>query len=118
MVRHEHSKEFMAEMKQKLLAEKGQLERKLGLIAHKHEGDYQATVPDYGRNEEENVSEVADYVALSATTEATEARLKEVRAALERITQGTYGLTDDGQLITQERLRANPAATANITRGD
>ncbi len=110
-----HPKQFIEEMKKLLLEEQSQLKHKLGVLAQQHHGDYQATVPDYGRNEEENVTEVADYTAFSATTEAAEERLKSVEEALRRIEDGTYGVTKDGELITENRLRANPAATTIIT---
>lgn len=106
-----HSPEFIEEMKQRLLVEKAQLSKGLGALAHKENGDFQANFPDYGRNEEENVTEVADFAALNATTEAAEARLKEVDQALESIDNESYGVTKEGELIPQDRLRANPAAT-------
>ena len=111
-----HSPEFIAEMKQKLEAERQKLTQELGTVAHKHDGDFSANYPDYGRNEEDNASEVADFVATAATTEAGEARLKEVEQALERIEAGTYGTTSDGELIPEDRLRANPAAPTIIKR--
>lgn len=105
---------FLDEMKQRLVAERAQLRQRLGHEAHQEHGNYQANMPDYGRNDEENAMEVADYTANAATTEAEESRLKEVEAALQRITQGTYGRTLDGQSIPEERLRANPAATTIV----
>lgn len=110
-----HSPEFIAAMKQQLLDEKAKLEKELGLEAHQDHGNYEANFPDYGRNDEENATEIADYAATAATVEATEARLKEVNEALSRIEAGTYGVTDDGQDIPEDRLRANPAATTLVT---
>lgn len=107
----QHTAEFIEEMKQRLLAEKAELEGDLKLGAHEVHGDLQANYPEYERKDEENAMEVADYVADVATTEAEESRLKEVRAALERIEKATYGFTKEGELILEDRLRANPAAT-------
>lgn len=111
-----HSPEFVNEMKTALDREAQEVRDKLTRLAHKDEGDYQADFPDYGRNEEENASEVADYQATFATTEAIEARLEELEAALKRIEEGTYGLTAEGEEIPEDRLRANPAATTLVTK--
>lgn len=78
------------------------------------EEGYVAHLPDYGRSEEDNATEVADYVASLAITKANEKRLAAVEAALARIEAKQYGLTDDGQLIPEARLKANPAATTTI----
>lgn len=110
-----HPAKFIEEMRQKLVQEKTELEQRLGRIAHKSEDvGFEADFPDYGRNDEENANEVADAVVLSATTEAMESRLKEVEEALERMNDGTYGLTDSGEVIPEGRLRANPAATTTV----
>lgn len=111
-----HSPEFIAEMKHKLEGEHQMLTQELKTVAHEQAGDFSATFPDYGRNDEDNATEMADFVATSATTEAAESRLKEVIEALARIEQGTYGATSEGETIPEERLRANPAATTIIKR--
>lgn len=91
-----------------------QIETKLSQVAHSTNGDYVANFPDYGRDEEENANESADFEAVQATTEALESRLEEVKAALDRINQGNYGVTRGGEVIPEERLRANPAATTIV----
>ena len=106
-----HKQEFIEEMKQKLMSELAELENELKIGAHKEHGDLQANYPEYERKDEENAMEATDYAADVATTEAEESRLKEVRAALERIEQGEYGVTNESELIPENRLRANPAAT-------
>ncbi len=71
--------------------------------------------PEYGRNDEDNATEVADFTAASSTADALKQRLIDVQAALLRITAGTYGITDTGRVIPEDRLRANPAATTIVT---
>ena len=71
--------------------------------------------PDYGRSEEDNATELADYEALTAASSSASMRTEEVEAALSRITAGTYGVTEEGVEIPENRLRANPAATTVIT---
>lgn len=100
-----HTTEFIEEMKQRLLKEKQNLSGEL---------DETKGFPDYGRSEEENATEVADFQARSASNSAASERLEEIDAALARIEKGTYGSTEDGALISEERLRANPAATTII----
>ena len=107
-------------MKQALVAEQASLQKELGATTHAdkeggHE-DYEANFPDYGRNDEDNAAEMADYQAASSTARAVEERLDEVKAALQRIQEGTYGVTQDGEVIPEDRLRANPAATTVIKK--
>ena len=109
-----HTLEFIEEMRKSLTQEREQLTAELGKRANESEGDFQAKYPEYGRNEEENVTEIADYQAIAATTEQSEDRLKEIEEAFERIEENTYGITKDGQFIPEARLRANPAATTLV----
>jgi RNA polymerase-binding transcription factor DksA len=100
-----HTTKFIAEMKEALQRERQQLLPELKETE---------VVPDYGRNDEDNATEMADFQATSATKRTIEDRLKEIDEALERIESGTYGLTSDGKPIPEERLRANPAATTTV----
>ena len=111
----EHSTAFIAEMKEQLLAEQRELEAALSKNAHLEHGSYEANLPEYERDMEINAMESADAGAASATTEAEEERLKNVKAALGRIESGSYGVTASGDTIPEERLRANPAATTIIS---
>lgn len=101
-----HTQAFIEEMKGRLLEEKKSLTGEV---------EESANFPDYGRSEEENATEVADYQALAATNSAASERLAEIDAALERIAKETYGVTEDGTVIPEDRLRANPAATTVIS---
>jgi len=111
---NQHQPEFIEEMKKALQKEKKQLENKLNTIAHKQGDDYQANFPDYGRNDEDNATEIADYQATSSTEKTLEDRLHTVQDALKRIDNNTYGITETSDLIPENRLRANPAATTTI----
>lgn len=111
---NQHKPEFIAEMNKVLQKEKKQLENKLNSIAHKEGDDYQANFPDYGRNDEDNATEIADYQATSSTENTLEQRLHSIQDALKRIDNNTYGVTENGDLIPEDRLQANPAATTII----
>ena len=101
-------------MKGKLEEERKQLQAELKGDSHVADGEYQANFPEYGRSEEENVTEMEDYQSILATTNAAKERLVEVEEALDRIHTNRYGVTDDGQEIPEDRLRANPAASTLI----
>jgi RNA polymerase-binding transcription factor DksA len=109
-----HNQEFIEEMKAKLEEEKGRLVSELHKEAHVADGEIQANYPDYGRNEEDNATEMEDYQANLATTTAIKERLEEIEVALQRMESNTYGVTEDGQDIPENRLRANPAATTLV----
>jgi DnaK suppressor protein len=110
-----HSATFIHEMKARLEQEKALLQKELGVIADRSSDEgYIAKFPEYGEDEESNAMEMADYQATAAITASNKERLKTVEAALERLAEGRYGVTDDGQLIPEERLRANPAATTLV----
>lgn len=113
-----HSPQFIEDMKKRLVDEESALTSELSHLTAPH-GDANtkeitAQFPEYGDNEEDNASEVEEYTNRLGTKHEVEVRLREVRQALHRIEQGTYGMTDDGQTIPEERLRANPAATTLV----
>lgn len=74
--------------------------------------------PEYGRNEEDNATEMGDYTASAAMKNNLEERLHNIREALNRIEEGNYGYTPEGEIIPEDRLRANPAATSTIKPED
>jgi len=110
-----HTEEFIEEMKERLTQEKAILEQQLAKESHQEGGDTRANYPDYERDDETNAMESADFVAKYESVEKNEERLESVSEALKRIAQGTYGITKDGKLIPENRLRANPAATTLVT---
>lgn len=113
-----HTPEFIDEMKNLLQEEQKRLQNDLEAIAMKSGGDYRANFPDYGRNDEDNATEIGDYAATASTENTLEERLRNIESALEKIDQGTYGVTVEGELIPQDRLRANPAATTIVKPKD
>lgn len=99
-----HTQQFIEEMKKRLEEERAALT-----------GEVIEDAPDYGRSEEDNATEVADQEALHAASSSATLRLADVEDALARIAAGTYGITQEGELIPEGRLRANPAATTVIS---
>jgi len=103
--------------KRKLLAEKDTLEVELATVARKspsHVGDWEP-VPeareDIPASRDDTADKLESFEENVAITRQLEARLAEVRDALERVENGNYGrCTVCGKEIESERLHANPAA--------
>lgn len=97
--------EFIAEMKQKLLAQKQKLENDLkGLSVH----------TELGSDVDSQVQEVEDDEVSQDVIAAMRADLAKIDKALKKIEDGVYGTDDQGQAISQARLRALPWADKAI----
>ncbi len=102
--------------KEKLLAEKKLVEEELSTIAQPSKTnptDWQARPPEEGSVEfkDETADRLEELADREATTDVLEARLKNIVAALDRITTGSYGHCEIGQeMIEVERLEAMPTA--------
>lgn len=101
-----HSSEFINEMKTQLLASQKQLTEDLnGLSSHSEIGD----------DEDENASEIAVDEVNQDLIARIEKDLEKIEAALERISNGTYGVDlNTGEDISEDRLRALPWAETGI----
>ncbi|MEK7124910.1 MAG: TraR/DksA family transcriptional regulator [Patescibacteria group bacterium] len=70
-------------------------------------GDYEPKMPNYGRDDEENINEAAALPEIVAMTDALERQLKEVRETRNKIRMGTYGTCSNcGSPIAPKRLQA------------
>lgn len=111
---------LLTELKNALIAEKNQLEGELQHIAKKSgtQGDYETTFPEnLGGHDEENATEVEQYADNLAVEASLETQLKDVLDALQKMDAGTYGIDENtGDAITIDRLKAYPAARANIIK--
>lgn len=118
-------KKTVEELKQKLIAEKNELEKLLSGFAEKDpkmKGDWDTRFPKMGEKSdfssgalEEREDEVEEYETELSQEYALEERLKDVNDALERMEKGQYGLCKEcGAEIPLERLEANPAAATDI----
>ncbi len=110
---------FLDEAKTKLQEERDRLEGELSRFAKSTgtEGSYETQFQDMGTDEDEQASEVEQYVDDIALEANLETQLKDVLDALERIEQGTYGICEvSGEEIAEERLRVYPAARTAIHR--
>lgn len=113
------------ELKTRLEQKRAELERELSEIAQNKAtgtvgaagGDYETRYPRFegeaaGQvDEETEQDELEEYTNRLAVEYALEKDLNEIKAALDRITHGTYGTcTQCGAPISIERLRAYPEA--------
>ena len=102
----------------KMLQDEAQvIENELGTLGRKNVTkypDWEVTKPDDDRDRADE-TEVADDIeqleSNSAVLKHLKSRLDEVKSALEKIEQGTYGICEiSGEPIELDRLEANAAA--------
>mgnify|MGYP003419556910 FL=1 len=108
-----YSNEFLGEVKGKLVEEKERLSQELLRFtkANETEGSYTTQFQDMGSDEDEQASEVEQYVDDIALESNLESQLKDVLDALEKLEAGTYGVCEEtGEMISEERLRVYPQA--------
>lgn len=119
----------ISELKEKLLAEKQNLEKLLSSFATKDpkmKGDWDTKFPNMGEKSsyssgalEERQDEVEEYEAELSEEHALEERLRDVNDALSAMENGTYGKCKKcGAEIPSERLEANPAAVTDIEHAE
>jgi RNA polymerase-binding transcription factor DksA len=95
------SQQFVEEMKQRLLSQKEKLEADLaGLKPHE----------ELGGDLDSNVQEVEDDEVSLDMIARINADLEKINKALVKIENGNYGSDDQGNNISEERLRALPWA--------
>jgi DnaK suppressor protein len=82
-----------------------------------HEADsLSAKFPEYGDKADENAQEVGDWEAIKGKERILEKSLEDVRGALKRIDNNTYGICKycSGE-IGEKRLKARPVASSCIS---
>ena len=106
--------------KEKLESEKNLLEKELESLGEKsseNPNDWNATntTEDDHSDPNDNADAQEEYGEKNAITNDLEIRLKNIKDALARIEDGTYGKCKVcGKEIEEERLNANPAATTCV----
>ena len=108
-------------LEEKLLDEKKELEAELSEIASKNPQNRGGWEANAGTMEVDSAdeNEVADKLEgleeNAAITSQLDNQLIEVKAALDRIAKGTYGICEKcGKPIEKDRLEANPSARISI----
>lgn len=107
-----------AELKEKLLKEKKELEERLSNIGNKNEhdsDDYNAEFRDMGDDLEQNALEVAEYEKDLGLEHQFESTLALVNKALKKMEDGTYGVSEKtGKPIALGRLQSVPWAENDV----
>lgn len=118
------NKKDMEQYKAKLLAEKATLEEEVSHIGKRDAGTpggWDATSGDMevdSADENEVADKLEELEDNNAIVSKLDAQLIEVKAALERIEKGTYGMCEAcGKPIETERLMANPSARGSLKHG-
>lgn len=110
--------QFLETIKDKLLEKEAQLIKEMEDLTGQSQpsaGQYQLTPPDYGSDEDENSAEVAAFTTDLSVKEVLESSLRDVRSALARLADGTYGICKYcGQPIDERRLLARPASSSCV----
>ncbi|MDP3685732.1 MAG: TraR/DksA C4-type zinc finger protein [bacterium] len=112
------TREFLETQKKKLEEEQVRLEAELNRIAKKDAvgDDYHAQVEQVGRAPDENVVEEEQYEAARSVEQSLELQLRDVKTALARMADGSYGVCGTcGEPIEQKRLEALPSARTCLT---
>ncbi|MSU75645.1 MAG: RNA polymerase-binding protein DksA [Candidatus Magasanikbacteria bacterium] len=111
------SSEFITKIKAMLLEEKARLEHDLTQLAapSNSAADSKSAFPDYGDKDDENASEVADYAANMSIEQDLGNLLRDVKVALKRWEDGTYGICKYCKKpIEEKRLLARPTSSACV----
>lgn len=110
---------LLGKIKQDLEKEKERLEKELGIFATKNpnvEDDYDATYPEYGDKNDDNAQEVERYTVRKPLEITLEKTLRDVKNALQRIADGTYGICKYcEEPMGDKRLQARPTSSACVS---
>lgn len=113
-------KTFLNTIKKELLERQEKIRNALRDIADRNvkilEEDYVTRFENIGDDEDENAFEVGSYEQNLALEQHLEKILRDINAALERITEGKYGICKYcGKKIDQRRLQARPVSNTCLS---
>jgi len=89
------TKDELQKLDDDLEQEEKNLIDQLNMVANKNpliKGDFEAKVPDYGDEDDENVQEAVDLDKNFALTQELESKLNSIRKTRQKIKEGTYGI--------------------------
>ena len=113
------SSDFLKQVEENLLQEATRLEAELAKFSKKNPnvpGDYDATFPEYGDEDDDNAREVAQYTANKPLEITLEKSLRDTRKTLERLKTGDYGICKYcEQPIEEKRLLARPTSGSCVS---
>lgn len=97
--------------KNRLLKDQSKTKEELSKMTEGEDGI--VYMDNYGDKEEDNAEEVSNYYSKIQIAKTLKNKLNEIKKALERIEDGTFGVCENcpDQKIPIERLKAKPTAT-------
>lgn len=112
---------FEEKLRDELKELKGEL-RTVGRINPDNPEDWEPTKADFNIPESDKndvADEIEEYEERSAILKDLEIRFNEIKHALEKIEDGSYGICEvSGEEIPRDRLEANPAARTKTEFAD
>jgi len=119
MIKKNQTQIFLNQIKLVLLEEKERLELELSKFTSKNPhvpGDYDAEIPEYGDETDDNVREIAQYTTNKPLEIALEKALRDVNKALSSLEKGTYGICKYcDNPIEEKRLLARPTSSSCVS---
>ena len=110
--------ETIKNIKKDLLERKKQIAKDLNDISSQDSDDsgkHIVKFPEYGNKSDENAQEISEYTTNLATEKILESALRDIKASLKRIENGSYGICKYcGNDIGKKRMMARPVASACI----
>lgn len=105
---------FLAQIKASLEEEQTKLTGEIGKFTDNNDGK-DTSFPEYGDNLEDNAQEVTDYLSNKPVEIALEKSLRDVKSALKRVAEGTYGICKYcDKPIAEKRLQARPTSSSCV----
>lgn len=105
---------FLAQIKAFLEEEQTKLTAEVGQFTD-HSGGKDTSFPEYGDNLEDNAQEVTDYLSNKPVEIALEKSLRDIKTALKRVAEGTYGICKYcDKPIAEKRLLARPTSSSCV----
>ncbi|MFB6182240.1 MAG: TraR/DksA family transcriptional regulator [Candidatus Magasanikbacteria bacterium] len=105
------SESFLERMEEILVAEKEKIEEKLNM--HEQHIEESESVGD--SNKEDKIGTLKDKALDESLKEELEDKLEDIKAALERLEKGTYGICKYTEKpINKKRLLARPTSTSSV----
>ena len=106
---------LLERVKAQLVLEKARLESELEEFTKQHRGQFETDFPQLGNKEDENAAEVALFSDNLSLEQTLESALRDVKRALERLDEKTYGICAYCQKpIDPRRLLARPTSRTCI----
>jgi len=114
-MKRELTKKYLQGQRQKLESYQGKLEQELSKISKKGKQGYQASFPQYGNKEEDNILEMEDFAENLSIEKKLAQLLRRTKRAIKRLDKNRYGLCEQCKKpISKERLDVLPLAPTCI----